>query len=643
MRRSALHHALVKTRHVASEVSRATRDRLRPPDDRVSLDTLQRRLEIVLAAIYDRAIPVAAIPDSRPKGTVRRAIANVRALASPPPPDVATSDGGAVLLPPHMPHGMSPADAITRYRLLAIEQAERIVRGTSDHMPEGDAVARDLYLLREARAVDRAIMRANAGLAPAIVQARSDALAGRPDDAGMTPIEQAVERLTRDALGDVDVPGADDDSESPDASARWAVAKAASLRALRGEYRGVPPVALWGAPRAPRAAAAIDPAKIDPANIKAANANAANAVPLPIGDVSSASDAPHENDANVGVSDAPSDDALDIDLDLLPLLPPSTDPTGTQETHVQSAGDPDDPIPQTPGISYPEWDATAGRYLPNGVTVRVADAEEGDERWANDTLAGRASLLRRVQQQFERLRARRLRLNAQRRGDDIDLAACVRAIVDRRAGLSPDERHYTDTRPARRGLAISLLVDVSGSTDTQVTHALQVIDIEKIALLLATTAFDALGDPYNVMTFTGRGAADVRMATVKSFSERSGLTVRRRIAALRPEGGTRLGAAVRHAVALLQRQPAGHRLLLILSDGRPNDVGYMDSYGVEDSRQAILEARAAGIFPFCLTVDRDGADYLPHLFGSAGHVVIRNPEQLPAALLRAVRQLLRFS
>ncbi len=638
MRHSVLHHALVKTRHVASEVSRATRDRLRPPDDRVSLDTLQRRLEIVLAAIYDRAIPVSAIPDSRPKGTARRAIANVRALATPRAPDVATTDGGAVLLPPYMPHGMSPAEAVARYRLLAIEQAERIVRGTGAWMPEEDAVARDLYLLREARAVDHAIMIANAGLAPAIVRARSEALAARPDDSGMTPIEQAVERLTRDALGS-DEPSADDVGNSPEASARWAVAKAASLRALPGQYRGVPPVELWGVPRGPRAAAA----DIDPASIKAANANAANAVPLPIGDVSSASDAPPESNANVGVSDTPSEHVLDIDPDLLPLLPPSSDPAGTQETYVQSAGDPDDPIPQTVGISYPEWDATAGKYVPNGVTVRVADAEEGDEHWAHDTLAGRASLMRRVQQQFERLRARRIRLNAQRRGDDIDLAACVRAIVDRRAGLSPDERHYTDTRPARRGLAISLLVDVSGSTDTQVTHALQVIDIEKIALLLATTAFDALGDPYNVMTFTGRGAADVRMATVKSFSERSGLTVRRRIAALRPEGGTRLGAAVRHAVALLQRQPAGHRLLLILSDGRPNDVGYMDAYGVEDSRQAILEARAAGIFPFCLTVDRDGADYLAHLFGSAGHVVIRNPEQLPSALLRAVRQLLRFS
>ncbi len=310
---------------------------------------------------------------------------------------------------------------------------------------------------------------------------------------------------------------------------------------------------------------------------------------------------------------------------------------------LHSMGELPDSDSLPPGISYPEWDAAAGRYVPDGVTVRVADAEEGDEGWASSTLAGRASLLRRVQQQFERLRARRMRLNAQRRGDDIDLTACVNAIVDKRAGLAPEERHYTDTRPARRGLAITLLVDVSGSTDTQVTHALQVIDIEKIAVLLATTAFDALGDAYNVMTFTGRGAADVRVTTVKSFAERSGLTVKRRIAALRPEGGTRLGAAVRHAVALLQRQPAGHRLLLILSDGRPNDVGYMDTYAVEDSRQAILEARAAGVFPFCLTIDRDGAEYLPHVFGPTGHVIIRNPEQLPSALLRAVRQLLRFT
>ena len=87
--------------------------------------------------------------------------------------------------------------------------------------------------------------------------------------------------------------------------------------------------------------------------------------------------------------------------------------------------------------------------------------------------------------------------------------------------------------------------------------------------------------------------------------------------------------------------PAGHRLLLLLSDGRPNDAdGYQGRYATEDARQAIHEARAGGVYPYCLTVDREEAEYLPHIFGAAGHTVLRRPEQLPLALVGAVRQLL---
>jgi nitric oxide reductase NorD protein len=294
-------------------------------------------------------------------------------------------------------------------------------------------------------------------------------------------------------------------------------------------------------------------------------------------------------------------------------------------------------------VSYPEWDHAEGRYVQRAVSVRLCRAAEVDgvDSWAADTLRRHAALVRQVRQRFDRLRARRTRLGAQRDGDELDLAACVRAMVDVHTGHGTDDRLYIAVRPARRGLAIALLVDVSGSTDAWVTDGAQVIDVEKVALLLASEAFDALGDLYAVLAFASHGPEDVRLTTVKDFAERNGEAVRRRIAALAPGGNTRLGAAVRHATALLARQPAGHRLLLILSDGRPNDVGrYQGSYGVEDSRQAIVEARAAGVFPFCLTVDREGHEYLSRIFGPAGHTILRHPDQLPLALLALVRQLL---
>jgi nitric oxide reductase NorD protein len=131
------------------------------------------------------------------------------------------------------------------------------------------------------------------------------------------------------------------------------------------------------------------------------------------------------------------------------------------------------------------------------------------------------------------------------------------------------------------------------------------------------------------------------MRTIKAFDETNGATVRRRIGALEPEGYTRAGAAIRHATALLEKQPAAHRLLLILSDGKPNDVdAYQGLSGVEDTRQAINEARRSGVYPFCITIDRQGQEYLGRIFGEAGHTVLRNPQQLPMSLVKVVKHLL---
>jgi nitric oxide reductase NorD protein len=255
-----------------------------------------------------------------------------------------------------------------------------------------------------------------------------------------------------------------------------------------------------------------------------------------------------------------------------------------------------------------------------------------------------AAIVRQIRHQFERLRARRALLRRQRAGDDLDLNACVDAIVDRRIGHPPDDRLYLDARPARRGLAIAFLADVSGSTETRVTNDLRIVDIERIALLLAGEALDALGDAYAMYAFAGKTAANVKVTTLKEFRGRNNAGARGRIAALQPGGFTRLGTAVRHATRQLARQTAGHRLLVLLSDGRPNDVDqYQGQYGVEDSRQAIFEARASGIFPFCLTVDRDASEYLPRIFGRTGHTIVQRPEQLPAALLGAVRTLIKRS
>jgi nitric oxide reductase NorD protein len=160
------------------------------------------------------------------------------------------------------------------------------------------------------------------------------------------------------------------------------------------------------------------------------------------------------------------------------------------------------------------------------------------------------------------------------------------------------------------------------------------------SLFLFAESLHATGDRFAMHGFSLRRRDPVRVHTLKGFDEPCSATVRGRLAAIKPGYYTRMGAGIRHATELLTRQPGGRRLLLILSDGKPNDLdryegryGIEDTrYGIEDTRHAVQAARLAGLQPFCVTIDEKGNDYLPHLFGSGGYVLVHHPAELPRRL-----------
>ncbi len=588
----------------------------------LSLDTVHRRLELLLAAMYGRAITI-DMPERRRRSLSERLVKRARSIWQRAP-QLAMASSGSISLP----ETLSTGDALARYRLLAVEQAERLVRGTPDvaHLT-ASPLERDLFLLAESAAAEAAIARRVPGLRSTLASSRAEALAQRPSPERLGALERSVEVLVRRVLSSEPSALAEDFPTSGTASdsLAWARATAQRLSASHDSvhYHGVKPVPHWGKVRE----SALSSEQQDPTTtIDMPSMNMPGGT-MSVNARTKADDGASQSSAE---ADAPAPLAAE-DLASAVVDPYDDAPAPADSTHEGE-----------PGIPYDEWDHEAGHYISKGVMVRLAAPKDADERWSLNELAAHAAVVRRVRQRFERLRARRVRLDRQRDGEELDIASCVRALVDRRAGLATDDRLYASVRPARRALAIVLLVDISGSTDAKVDDTRRIIDVERTSLLVASEALDALGDRYAIVTFSGRGARDVRLTTIKGFAERNGELVRRRIAGLEPQGNTRFGAAVRHATRLLSGQPAGHHLLLILSDGRPNDVdGYHEEYGVADTRQAINEARAQGVYPFCLTVDRDAAEYLPHIFGIAGHSVLRDPRQLPLALVKAVQQLLR--
>jgi len=289
---------------------------------------------------------------------------------------------------------------------------------------------------------------------------------------------------------------------------------------------------------------------------------------------------------------------------------------------------------------YPEWDYRTNSYRERQAVVRELEAPHGGSNWAASVLRRHTHLVDTVCKSFAHLRPNRARLRRQSDGSEVDIDACVAAYADRLAGSATDEGLYEDVRPRQRDLAILLMIDSSASTDSSIGGRERIIDLEKEALLVVCKALEQLGDRYAAYGFSGESANDVRVLPLKRFDERFDARVEARIAGLEPDRYTRLGAALRHATAHLAREQAQHRLLLLVSDGKPNDSDeYEGRYGIEDTRQAIIEARMQNLQPFCLTVDRDAPGYARHVFGPTGYTVLREAQLLPRVLLQVLRRL----
>jgi len=280
--------------------------------------------------------------------------------------------------------------------------------------------------------------------------------------------------------------------------------------------------------------------------------------------------------------------------------------------------------------TYPEWDYRSGTYLPDHCRVLAAPAS--DDATVPEADADTRSLIRRVRRQFEVLRPRHEILRAQIDGADLDLDAVVRARTDLAAGGPGSDRVHLMSRPQAHDLAVTILVDVSLSTDAWFDNR-RVLDVEKEALMVLAHGLAACGDSHSILTFTSRRRSWVRVETVKDFGEPMSGKVEARIAALKPGFYTRIGPAIRHATAGLREQPNRRKLLLLLTDGKPNDVDHYEGrFALEDSRRAVIEARRSGVNVFGVTVDREAQSYVPAIFGQSGYAIVGNIGRLPAAL-----------
>ncbi|MCZ6868797.1 MAG: VWA domain-containing protein [Gammaproteobacteria bacterium] len=338
---------------------------------------------------------------------------------------------------------------------------------------------------------------------------------------------------------------------------------------------------------------------------------------------------------------------------------------------------------QTRSFLYDEWNFHDQVYM-KGWCRLFEQRLVGDDLAQIEAMRQKhRALFAKVRQQFQYVKPQSYqRIRRVLDGEDIDLESAVEARVDRLIGRTPDERVYMRRDKMRREVAAAFLVDLSASTDDPVPEPQanedevidepveesrevdpflhdfyrpfeglaeesarrRIIDLEKESVVLMCDALEVLGDSYAIYGFSGYGHEEVEFYVAKEFEQGLSASVLGAIAAMKPHRSTRMGPAIRHSIRKLERQDARLKVLIILSDGYPQDWDYGpdrtdNEFGIQDTAKALEEAARAGIETFCITIDPSGHDYLRRMCPDRRYLVIDQVETLPGELSKVYRAL----
>jgi nitric oxide reductase NorD protein len=229
---------------------------------------------------------------------------------------------------------------------------------------------------------------------------------------------------------------------------------------------------------------------------------------------------------------------------------------------------------------YPEWDQRIGRYRGDWCRVHTCKAPLSPVRalpraaapgWPGLTgtsprLAGRAAW-----------------------GDEFHAMGLVDARVQRRAGQAPDAQVYRRRSVAPPPLAVLLLVDASAS-------AAPLLGGWLAQALAGAGALEAAGHACALLAFSSWTRERVEVRPLKHWHEGAAApVVLARCRGLASGGSTRLGAALRHAVAEAAGRRGRRPVVLVFSDGEAHDVDAPAAYLQADLGRALAEAARAGV------------------------------------------------
>jgi uncharacterized protein YegL len=308
----------------------------------------------------------------------------------------------------------------------------------------------------------------------------------------------------------------------------------------------------------------------------------------------------------------------------------------------------DSPIAQgdtlPPGVMlrahrYPEWHARVGLLFDDWTCVydherSTESAHDGDGARREQTAK------RRAPPHWWCRPAEHLRGRFE--GDELDLGAIIDYGVARRMAVPHQGKVFLQRRRVRPSLSVLLLLDFSASTG-ELTDARNttVLDVEKEAAAAVATALDSSFTRIALHGFASNGRHDVRYLRIKDFDEPFGEVQRQKLHAQRGAFSTRMGAALRHAAALLEQETSEAKVLMLITDGEPSDVDVHDpSHLIEDARHAVSGLCARDILPFCFALDKDADRYVRKIFGSDRCMVLSGVTNMASHVSKVIGSLI---
>jgi hypothetical protein len=291
--------------------------------------------------------------------------------------------------------------------------------------------------------------------------------------------------------------------------------------------------------------------------------------------------------------------------------------------------------PVSDPFHYQEWDYQVQLHRPNWATVLEKRQPKGDPALIDGILTEYKPIASNLRRIIDALQPTGLiRQRRQEDGDEIDLNAAIRAMIDMRMGEMPDPRINIRYIRKTRDLAVLLLLDLSQSTNEIMAGSDRpVIQLAREATTLLSWAINGIGDPYAIHGFASDGRHDVQYYRFKDFDQAFDDQAKAKLSGMRGGLSTRMGAALRHAGQYLLRQPQQKKLLLLVSDGEPADIDERDpQYLRMDTKKAVEELATVGVNTYCLTLDPEADQYVSRIFGPNRYTVVDHVQKLPERL-----------